>query len=687
MIVIALVMLAATAVPEVTAGPALAEEARAVEAPFSEIIVYSDRAKVRRRARLELGAGIHKLALPDLPGAVMVNTIRVDCQQARVLRIEAVPVTRERFSIDQVEEQIAKLETARDQLTALDGKTTVYSWELGFLDQIKPRLSVDESKRVGKATPPIWLPTFRKVLDYLDRRVAADRVALRKLQVQRRDLVEKMTGLQREVQAHNLGAFSDRKIQVLAIVSAKRAGAVTLDLEYFVPGASWLPTYNIQFDSARNRVSLETAGMVRQATGEDWTDAAVALSTAIPGQGIELPELLSWTLGEKREFIPRPRPARRPKTVTPFAAPQPQASTLEAERQARRNVLQQRIAQLQSLTSMNLNQSLATITPSLDGLVSSGQGYGAAVGSVRGRGSASMSARPRPSRKKRARPSPPPPMPVQNSPTPAYDFADAEVSGAMVTAESVSLRPGQRRTRRTSSKPLAQATSLGLFEPTYYQPPRFSDRNLPAVVAGGLDFIYRSPTRTTIPADGQWLRVPLAAETYPAKTFYEATPSLKKMAYLRAQVTNRGQRPILRGPANIFMGRDFAGQGQLATTGPGGIIELPLGADENIRILHQVTPKTVTKGLISKDEITTYTTTIEIGNYKKKAVTILIHDQIPKTRNEDIEIEKGKMSPAPEHGPDALGVMRWKLAIPAGQTKTIQFSYRIKRPENWQLSQ
>jgi len=231
------------------------------------------------------------------------------------------------------------------------------------------------------------------------------------------------------------------------------------------------------------------------------------------------------------------------------------------------------------------------------------------------------------------------------------------------------------------------ATSLGLFEPTYYQPPQFSDANLPAVVAGGLDYVYSCPTRASIPSNGEDLRVPLAAESYPVETFYEATPSLKKTAYLKAKVTNQGERPILQGPANIFVGKDFIGQGQLRTTGKGGVIDLPLGADENIRILHKVVPATVTKGIISKDEITTYTQTIEIGNYKKKAITINVYDQIPKTRNEDIEIEKGSISPKPETGPDEDGIMRFLLRIPPGKIRTIQFSYKIKRPENWQLSQ
>jgi len=191
----------------------------------------------------------------------------------------------------------------------------------------------------------------------------------------------------------------------------------------------------------------------------------------------------------------------------------------------------------------------------------------------------------------------------------------------------------------------------------------------------------------SVPSNGQELRVPLAVESYPVKAFYEATPSLMTTAFLKASVVNKSDRPILMGPANIFVGKDFTGQGVLKTTGPGGQIEFPLGADENVRLLRKVVPSTETKGIISKDEITTYRVTIEVGNYKKQAIRIALTDQIPKTNNEDIEVKLGATTPKPVKGPDADGLLRWELDLPAGKTQKVEFSYSITRPTDWQLTQ
>ncbi len=700
MVAILTYLLAAAAVPNVTAGPNLSQEAKAIEAPLNHVTVYSDRARIRRKARVDLTPGTHTFSLPDLPGAVMMNTVRVSCPGAKVLRIETMPIERERFSIDQVEELIDQLEKLTDQLTAVDEKSSVINQELIMLAGVAPRAAVDESKRVGKSLPPVLPEMWKKVLDFLQRRKDSCRTALQKNAIARRQLAEKLTKVQREIQRRNLGAFTDRKIQVLVIVKAAKSFKAKLELEYFVPGASWTPAYDIHFHKNLGNVMIKTGGMVHQATGEDWTDVKLDLSTAIPGQGIDFPELLTWALGEKREFIPRPRAARMPQVAPLFPPPQRQPIVLESERAARLQVIRQRISHLQALARTNFGSLDLSGKLIADGLIRDskdlsgvgghgslgtiGYGKGAGLGSLSGGSVRPGSSRPSSRRKKSYAPKPvmappPPPRPPSRTAPPPMDA----VIDRVAVSESVSTVSK----KKSGSSSRVIPTSLGLFDSGGYRAPHFSNRNLPAVLAGGLDYVYSSQTRVSVPSTGKKLRVPLASQSYPVQTFYQATPSLKKTAYLKATVTNRSGKPILQGPANIFVGNDFSGQGRLKTTGSGGTIELPLGADEDIRILHKIVPETVSEGVFSKDDVTTYVTVIELGNYKKRAIHIQIFDQLLKTSNEDIEIELLKVTPKQTKGPDASGIMQWEVDIPAGKTKTIEFRYKVTRPENWQLTQ
>jgi uncharacterized protein (TIGR02231 family) len=229
---------------------------------------------------------------------------------------------------------------------------------------------------------------------------------------------------------------------------------------------------------------------------------------------------------------------------------------------------------------------------------------------------------------------------------------------------------------------------LALYDvTTSRRPPALTDPMLPAVSAGGLDYIYPAASPATIPSTGVQVRVPLASQTFRASAFYEATPGLATTAFLRARVRNDGKRPLLRGPATIFGDGELVGVGEIKTTGPGGDIELPLGADQDIRLVRQIVPSTKTTGLIMKSEETTYDVTIQVGNYKKQAASVEVIDQVPASRRDKVEVKLLATEPAPQAKPDADGVVRWRVDLPPGTTRTLRLRYQITRPKDWILYQ
>src|SRR5262249_31865574 len=210
--------------------------------------------------------------------------------------------------------------------------------------------------------------------------------------------------------------------------------------------------------------------------------------------------------------------------------------------------------------------------------------------------------------------------------------------------------------------------------------PTFGDPMLPAVSAGGLDYVYQAPPPSAVPSTGRQVRVPLAAQTFAASAFHDATPALATTAFLRARVRNDGKRPLLRGPATIFSDGELVGLGELQTTGPGGDIEFPLGADEDVRLVRQVVPSTKTSGLIMKTEETPNDVQIQIGNYKKKKVVVELRAQVPRSGTEKVEVKLLSTDPAPVAAPDGDGVVRWRVELAPGATRTVRLRYQITRP-------
>ena len=159
-------------------------------------------------------------------------------------------------------------------------------------------------------------------------------------------------------------------------------------------------------------------------------------------------------------------------------------------------------------------------------------------------------------------------------------------------------------------------------------------------------------------------------------------------AFLRARVRNDGKRPLLRGPATIFGDGELVGVGEIQTTGPGGDIEFPLGADQDVKLVRQVVPTTKTTGVI-----------IEVGGDDLRRPDP--GRQLQEAEGDRRDRRPGAAQPRatrwrsscsassrpPPAPPDADGVVRWRVELAPGATQTLKLRYQITRPKDWQLYQ
>ena len=132
---------------------------------------------------------------------------------------------------------------------------------------------------------------------------------------------------------------------------------------------------------------------------------------------------------------------------------------------------------------------------------------------------------------------------------------------------------------------------------------------------------------------------------------------------------NDGKRPLLRGPATIFGDGELVGVGEIQTTGPGGDIELPLGADQDVKLVRQVVPSTKTTGVIMKADETTYEVQIEVANDKKQKMTVEIRRPGAVQPRDKVEVKLLGVQPAATGAPDADGVIKWRVDSPPARRR------------------
>lgn len=183
-----------------------------------------------------------------------------------------------------------------------------------------------------------------------------------------------------------------------------------------------------------------------------------------------------------------------------------------------------------------------------------------------------------------------------------------------------------------------------------------------------------------IPSDGEQHIIKVKEHDLSVVYEYHSVPKLDKAAFLLAKITDYGQYNLLPGKANIFFEGTFLGQSFINAQVTTDTMLLSLGRDEQINIKREKLQDLTTKKVIGTNTKENITYEIVIRNNKNREIDIDILDQIPISKNENLEVKILEMDKADYYEP--YGSLRWKVNIPAGKSKKIKFSYMLKYPKS-----
>lgn len=273
---------------------AAALSAAPVDSRISAVTVYADRAVVTRTASVSLDAGVAELVFAHLPAALVEASLQAAGRGAAAATILDVSVreTHLDFAPDsRVKELEGRLAALGREVRALDDRGVVLEAQGGMLTRMEGVLFAPPSQEV----PTPGLDRLTASLDYLTEqraRLVGERAQLDR---QREELQARIAAVEAEL-AQLRGAGGRTTKTVTVRVQTAQAGPLELALSYAVGGARWVPGYDARLLSGDRAVALGYFGVVRQGTGEDWTDVALTLSTAQPSLGGSAPVLTAWNL-------------------------------------------------------------------------------------------------------------------------------------------------------------------------------------------------------------------------------------------------------------------------------------------------------------------------------------------------------------------------------------------------------
>ncbi len=608
----------------------------AVDAPVSAVTVFSDRAQVTRSVALRI-SGTQRLEMPVLPERADLSTVRVEVAGAgaSVERVDVEQVLPEEIPADEARKLLAEIEALDARIALVEQQLQAWRIQTNTFAQLVPTLSEEPLRPAPKLDSAGWASS----MSFISERMTRAQARSRELEATQQSLYQERARVVQKAQLLG-GARREGGWRVVPTVRGT-GGTAMVSMTYFVGPARWFPTYDLQLTPERGEVQVAFAGLVSQESGEDWSNAKLTLSTAVPAAAKEMPKPSSWKLGERERFIPTPTP------IHPGIRPPPPAPPLPHEI-GDEDLLRQRLMQV--------------------------AGFG-----------------PVPQRM-------PAPAPPSSPPSSMYSAPQAKRPMAMAAPEadfdeSVSMAPSaapsmdfsttsESMGRRAAAEPRA---SYSLAPPFTWRPPSLPG-NSPAALAGGYDLAYASVQRETVQSGKGARRVALFAQKWPVKVERRIFPALAPEAYLVAELKSPSPSPLPGGTAQLYVGADPAGQANLSLVSPGESFTLPLGIDRALKPIRNVQLVTAERGFIGPDEISKYVVTTELANPYPTPVFVRIRDQWPVTSDEDVEIKLLETKPWAIQDP-VKGSLEWQLTLPANGKTEVTFSYTIRRPRGWRLHQ
>lgn len=257
----------AAALPALVAAQGTSLSVSGNRAPITEVTLYPGVAAVQREARID--AQTRQLSFECLPAGVDTQSLQITGDDGvRVGEIKTLMQARHMAAKDCTSPLDQQIRTLEDQLAAIEAEENAAKLVGDFLQGVsKPGDEVKVSAAQIVSTSQALRQSSR------DNSVRAHQI-----QRQKQDLLAQLQPLRQE--RDRTGSEQAQVMKVTVQLASARAANVRLN--YHVRGPGWQPSYRAQLDTTKNQVHLERQAQVVQASGEDWSNVRLRLSTGQP---------------------------------------------------------------------------------------------------------------------------------------------------------------------------------------------------------------------------------------------------------------------------------------------------------------------------------------------------------------------------------------------------------------------
>lgn len=689
----------------------------------SKVVVHARGALVTREVTLppELPSGVVDLAVPGITVSAQAGSVRATLEAserlvAGVRSSIVVPRSEHRPgpSVTKLKELTAQRARLDDELSTLTHRRNQLS-DVGLAPGIRPH---DSSKR-GRDSLDVRFEETLAMSKLLSAKVAELDERVLRLERERRELLREIEAARLEdAQAstkERMGIEHPARQVIVRVTGNGAAGR--LSITYAVGAARWWPAYTLRIEEGGDRATWAFEALVAQKTGEDWTAALLALSSADLVFDARLPELPSLRFGRAqpaRRRPPRPAPAGveemfaaylafRPAAPEPAAAPRPMSTSTRAgalsvpmdqlAREASEGARDDdEITAVHHFQQQDTRKRMAAAPPPPRAAMPAPGGFVPPPQAMAPMAMAAMPMMPGPARAKSTG--------LFGSVASAIGgaseeeaYADGNVAEPMEPElvagaqwndlDSLVLAgPGEARRGKLVPQPggdgpsiESAASPLGALAKD-----RWID---PSESRGMFDHRYDATGRADVPSDGRVHRVGVATAPCNVLISWRTVPSESSEVYREANVINPFEQALLGGPVDVYLDGSLLAETRMDRIDRGGTLWCGMGVDDRVKVARNVRVDEESAGLLGGSLAVTHTVGIELSSAIKDPIKVVVLERVPVTDDKNVEIKIVKATPVPaaydqsERGSPVRGGCRFEVAITPGKKVPLEIVYRL----------
>lgn len=628
-----------------------------VETKIEKVVVFRSGAQVIRKGKANLSTGKSQLIFKGISPKINPQSIQVKGEGdftvlSVVHQLNTLEEQNKRTEIDALEQEQKKLVEDIQREKAL---LEVYKQEEAML--LKNQDIKGEQN--GLKTSDL-----REALDFHRQRQIE--IQSKQLDIQKtvKDLGQQLGKINKQLL--NLNQNKDLSTgEVLVTVNSKTAVNAAFTLTYFVQNAAWYPTYDIRVKDIDKPLVIDYKANVAQASGEDWTEVKLTLSSADPNLGGQKPTIPVWYL---QNYSP-PSSYR--------FQPTSNVASTQGKKMVTGRVLDEKGEPMVAATVMAPNREVGTFTDA-DGYFSLEVPQNIATLSVQYMGYESID------------------IPANQGNNNIRLREQSLMLGTVAVtgqkADESEFALSLRGARESESQYITERASKIRSTPDLYfgatnnekVDKRLEENNrqvysLVNEKANPTSVTFEIELPYTVPKDGKTYTVEIKENEINARYEYYCAPRFDKDAFLTAQIVGWEEYNLLSGETNLFFEGTYLGKGYLDLEKAGDTLGISLGRDKNV-VITRTKSKDFSKNQVLGSNKTEFRAwDIAIRHTKKAPIYLILEDQYPLSTEKEVEVSRLEHKEAILN--EETGKLTWKLNVEPNKEKKIGFKYSVKSPK------